>query len=937
MKTLFYAILCGLLLSSGAATAQTDSSFLNRALTLYDGFIAAHPFEKVYVQQDKPYYNPGDTLWFKAYTVVGPHHQLSALSGILTVELIGPMDSVLQRMHLLLNAGVAWNNFNLPRNYKAGNYRIRAYTRWMQNDSEFLFDRPFSVSGIAATHAPLSAETIALPDVQFFPEGGSLINGVRSRVAIKVTDKSGYGEDMKGYVMDSSGDTVAAVATQHLGMGVFALLPQSGKTYMAKLTGNNGQKLSIPLPAAADQGFTLAVNYTGQDSIYVKVAVNNSTLAARSGTSFYIIGESAGKIYFVSKGQLISTGLTSVIASNRFPSGIARFTLFSQEGLPLCERVTFIRSRDTLSVAVSSAAQKYATRQKVAVHFVVKNGDGQPVTGTFSAAVVNESRIGMDIDRQSNIMSALLLNDDLKGYIENAGYYFNHTAQSNADLDVLMLTQGYRRFAWKTILKDSAMEKLRYQPQKSLEIGGLLKTASGKPVPKGSITLLASKENLVLDTVTDVAGRFLFTNINLADTSKLILRARKANNGSNVSIYVQQPEYPPVNKIVPVSREKVMMSKENAVAMRANFEDYQKQLRQDSLRNGVPLIGVKITAKRTAKPDRFNNYGTSPEVFVNMHRLLTEFTSLKEGLLYSVPGLKFTDGHFVYEGHGAVILIDGLDRDGDAVDYYYPKEIDNIRMISPFGKSPAYIIVTSKTSAGTDTASTQLKQVNIKSNRVNKGQDLAGSANLNGPGNADQVIMGDKLSSCIRLSDCLQGRIAGVAFRSDGTPYSIRSQNRFNGQLDMVIILDGAQLPGSALNDINVNDVNSIEVLKSKGYVAVYGSNAGGGALVITTKRASNPDYVTSASPAGLIAIPFKGYHLSREFYSPVYNAPQKYADVQDLRSTIYWKPNILTDKDGKASMEFYNADTKGTYRVVIEGIDDDGNLGRQAYRYKVE
>ena len=55
------------------------------------------------------------------------------------------------------------------------------------------------------------------------------------------------------------------------------------------------------------------------------------------------------------------------------------------------------------------------------------------------------------------------------------------------------------------------------------------------------------------------------------------------------------------------------------------------------------------------------------------------------------------------------------------------------------------------------------------------------------------------------------------------------------------------------------------------------------------------------------------------------------------MRSTISWNPNIITDKDGKASFEYFNNDTKGTYRVVIEGIDDDGNLGRQVYKYEVK
>jgi uncharacterized protein YfaS (alpha-2-macroglobulin family) len=58
---------------------------------------------------------------------------------------------------------------------------------------------------------------------------------------------------------------------------------------------------------------------------------------------------------------------------------------------------------------------------------------------------------------------------------------------------------------------------------------------------------------------------------------------------------------------------------------------------------------------------------------------------------------------------------------------------------------------------------------------------------------------------------------------------------------------------------------------------------------------------------------------------------------MTDLRSTIYWNPNIITGEDGKASFEYFNADGKGTYRVVVERIDADGNLGRQVFRYKVE
>ena len=80
-----------------------------------------------------------------------------------------------------------------------------------------------------------------------------------------------------------------------------------------------------------------------------------------------------------------------------------------------------------------------------------------------------------------------------------------------------------------------------------------------------------------------------------------------------------------------------------------------------------------------------------------------------------------------------------------------------------------------------------------------------------------------------------------------------------------------------------------------------------------------------------------KGYYRARTFYSPQYDDPKTNRSIADLRSTIFWKPNIVTDKAGHASFEYYNGGEKGTYRITIEGIDIDGNLGRKIYRYKVE
>ncbi|WP_449439479.1 hypothetical protein [Pedobacter steynii] len=80
-----------------------------------------------------------------------------------------------------------------------------------------------------------------------------------------------------------------------------------------------------------------------------------------------------------------------------------------------------------------------------------------------------------------------------------------------------------------------------------------------------------------------------------------------------------------------------------------------------------------------------------------------------------------------------------------------------------------------------------------------------------------------------------------------------------------------------------------------------------------------------------------KGFSTVREFYSPRYDKPTINNPLADLRSTIYWNPAVLTGPNGKATVNYFNSDNKGTYRITVEGINADGLLGRQVYRYEVK
>ncbi|RYE32333.1 MAG: TonB-dependent receptor, partial [Sphingobacteriaceae bacterium] len=302
-------------------------------------------------------------------------------------------------------------------------------------------------------------------DVQFFPESGNLVNGVRSKVAFKAVGADGLGVDIKGSVVNNANVELAKISTQHLGMGTFLLFPEDGKSYSAKVTFPDGSAKTLEIPKASDQGFVLSLN-SDQEFINVRVNVSNQTFQQKQGTDIMVVGQSGGEVYYTAKSQLISQSFSAKIPKNRFPSGIAQFTLFTQEGQPLNERIIFVQNPDQLNVAVSSAATT-APRQKTELNFTVLNKAKAPVMGSFSVAVTDETKMPVDENKENTILSDLLLTSDIKGYVEQPGYYFAHpTEKTQSDLDALMLTQGYRRFAW-SLLMGNSFPPVTFQPEKS--------------------------------------------------------------------------------------------------------------------------------------------------------------------------------------------------------------------------------------------------------------------------------------------------------------------------------------------------------------------------------------------------------------------------------------------------------------------------------------
>ncbi|MFD2148304.1 hypothetical protein [Mucilaginibacter antarcticus] len=282
-------------------------------------------------------------------------------------------------------------------------------------------------------------------DLQFLPESGHLVAGIKSKVAFKALDEEGAGISVSGTLLDSLGNKITSFISLRNGMGAFEFMPEYGKAYFATLNQSGDKK--YPLPKAKAQGTVMQINNPEQSEI---IAINLSGIdALGTDTACYIVGTTRGTIYY---SQTVQANLTKCsVAKNLFPTGIARFTLF--KGLrPLNERRVFIDHHDQLNINISPNKTIYNKHDSVSLDIEVKTKSGFPVQGNFSLAVTDDSQVKSDSLGNNGILAGLLLNTEIKGSIETPAYYINRKDKDAwLALDNLMLTQGWTAYDWKDV------------------------------------------------------------------------------------------------------------------------------------------------------------------------------------------------------------------------------------------------------------------------------------------------------------------------------------------------------------------------------------------------------------------------------------------------------------------------------------------------------
>ncbi|MBE9511247.1 MAG: hypothetical protein IMY71_10235 [Bacteroidetes bacterium] len=475
--------------------------------------------EKVYLHFDKPFYIPGETIWYKAYLVNASGNVPSSLSKIIYTELLDKNGEVVIRQILKAGDGFAKGEFLLPESLLQGKYQVRAYTNWMRNfDQEFFFtkeillfdpqkeyDIPETDSSEQATGDKPANEKI---DLQFFPEGGYLVSGLTSKVAFKAIDESGGGIHVKGEITDQDGNVITPYESFHLGMGVFMLKPEKGKTYFANLVQEDNKKINYALPVVLEEGLVMAADNSSGDVIRVIVQANETFLSNNSGKVLLVI-QAAGRIYYTANGNFSNrSSFTAILPKTNLPAGIAQLTLFNADGNPECERLVFINRHHALQVKIETDKNTYNPREKVLLDISVSDLYGNPVAGNFSLAVTDISQV-VGVEKYSdNILTNLLLTSELKGNIEQPAFYFiKDNPDSETASDYLMLTQGWRRFLWKEILNNK-WPTINYDIEKSILVrkGQVLDALNDSSVASIRVSFLMLKEKKAYSRFTNKNG-----------------------------------------------------------------------------------------------------------------------------------------------------------------------------------------------------------------------------------------------------------------------------------------------------------------------------------------------------------------------------------------------------------------------------------------------
>ena len=430
-KTFILALLS--VIAATSVTAQTD-------------FVAQ---DFVYILPSKEIAETGEDLWFKAYLMDRQTFALSGKSQTLYLQIRTATDSVVWSEKYPLLGGCADGHIYVGDKWPQGEYFMEGYTRssFTADTSQALRPRRIRVVERVAQMDAISAKAVRDDSTQrrtathrfnLFPEGGNLIYGVNSVVAFKATYGNGFPEEVTGKVLEDDRE-IAEIQCLHDGMGQFSVTPQQGKKYKVALSDGR----TIPFPKIESNGLSLKLVRNNPSGIILLVSAPDST-----EHPFKIIAKQNGLLCSEAEGMVRVQQFVR-LPKELFPmQGIAEITLMDGDR-PVAERLVYVNPDARLNITATTNAERYFRRDTGTVRLQVTDSAGRPIRAELAVSIFDKAYLYQP--GHENILSHCYLSEQIRGNIFNPTYYFDTQNDDHLQaLDLLLLTQGWRRYVWNS-------------------------------------------------------------------------------------------------------------------------------------------------------------------------------------------------------------------------------------------------------------------------------------------------------------------------------------------------------------------------------------------------------------------------------------------------------------------------------------------------------
>jgi hypothetical protein len=555
--------------------AQKPEALLQKWATL-------NAVEKAWLHFDRDEYAAGQMAWFKAY--LSSDYLPDTISTNLYVQLLNKNRTIITEAVLPIVLGGSNGQLDLPDTLSAGMYTIRAFTPAMMAQApDFIFKKGLYIHGKTKNETTVQENKLHL---HFFPEGGNFVAGSNNAVAFKITDSEGLPVTSAGSIKNSKGETVISFSPVHDGMGLVELLPVAGEKYYAVADKAPGEK--FPLPDVAAKGIIFTVLPHPQGNYFeIQQPADDPVFKAA-----YAIGQMQNHPVFKLEFGNTKEPQQGIINTTKLRSGILQITVFNKEGMPLSERLCFINNKEYLQpVTVAMDTISFDARGRNRFSFLLSD----TVQASLSVSIT-DAAYEQYAQRPENILTGLLLTSDIKGYVHNPSWYFSADNDSvKAAVDLLMMTNGWRRFIWKEL---AAANKPVPLPSAYITLAGRA-TLKGTNRPFDSKALLlmingagAKKGRSTHMLQTDKDGKFIIDSLVFFDRNRLLFTDIRGKKSQYIDVQLTgdslQRLYA-VKEFVPVPDTKAP-----SLLLSRWKEDYDAILKA----NGLMLEGVTVKAQK---------------------------------------------------------------------------------------------------------------------------------------------------------------------------------------------------------------------------------------------------------------------------------------------------------------------------------------------------